>query len=335
MKECLSNTRTRIVYGDFIKAFGIILVVLGHINSYNGFLKEWIYSFCMPLFFFASGVIAANRKKEKSFDKKSLLSKIKSLLVPYIIWGLMYSGFSFYKVLMLGYGSYYSIKQAGSLSSLWFLPVMFVSVCIFELFNKADKTQNKNYFLVFLVLLFVIAVIMPNTYTGYPFGFDTALLATSFIIFGYISENFLKEKAKKNVILIAIIMIGFAITLLWKYNIVEGIGYVLMADMNIGNPVIFIVISSAGCWMVYGLARITETINVNFINKILSFLGKNTLVIFAVHKPLISVFEKSVIALAIPDTVKLFAVTIMVLVVTVPVCLMIDFFAPLLAGKNK
>ena len=32
-------------YVDYIKAFGIILVILGHVNFANSGLKTWIYSF--------------------------------------------------------------------------------------------------------------------------------------------------------------------------------------------------------------------------------------------------------------------------------------------------
>lgn len=35
---------------DVLKGIGIILVVIGHVNT-NGFLVQWLYTFHMPLFF--------------------------------------------------------------------------------------------------------------------------------------------------------------------------------------------------------------------------------------------------------------------------------------------
>ena len=35
---------------DVLKGIGIILVVIGHVNT-KGFLVQWLYTFHMPLFF--------------------------------------------------------------------------------------------------------------------------------------------------------------------------------------------------------------------------------------------------------------------------------------------
>lgn len=39
---------------DVLKGIGIILVVIGHVNT-KGFLVQWLYTFHMPLFFALSG----------------------------------------------------------------------------------------------------------------------------------------------------------------------------------------------------------------------------------------------------------------------------------------
>lgn len=53
----------RLLLYDNLKAFGIILVVIGHVCLYclpgdDGYLGKIIYAFHMPLFFFVSGVFA-------------------------------------------------------------------------------------------------------------------------------------------------------------------------------------------------------------------------------------------------------------------------------------
>ncbi len=51
-----SKVRSRIEWVDIAKGIGIILVIIGHVNTFNSSVKEWIYSFHMPLFFILAGV---------------------------------------------------------------------------------------------------------------------------------------------------------------------------------------------------------------------------------------------------------------------------------------
>lgn len=48
------ESRARLPWLDVLKGIGIILVVVGHIYS-NKTIFNWLYSFHMPLFFFAAG----------------------------------------------------------------------------------------------------------------------------------------------------------------------------------------------------------------------------------------------------------------------------------------
>ncbi len=72
----------RIDFIDVAKGIGIILVVLGHLNSAEQPIRNFIYSFHMPLFFILSGVFF----NEKTEFKHLLLKSIKTLLIPYLIF---------------------------------------------------------------------------------------------------------------------------------------------------------------------------------------------------------------------------------------------------------
>lgn len=64
MKE--KHKKERIIYIDIMRCSAIILVVVGHINKYNAFIKSYIYSYHKPLFFFIYGiVISATDLKRK------------------------------------------------------------------------------------------------------------------------------------------------------------------------------------------------------------------------------------------------------------------------------
>ena len=110
----------RKTYIDYMRAFAILLVIAGHANAFNDSVKTWIYSFHMPLFFMISGLTLS----EKKLSLKLVEKKVRVLLVPYIVWGLLYSSLTSGNVVKICYGSYRSIASAGSLTSLWFLPTI-------------------------------------------------------------------------------------------------------------------------------------------------------------------------------------------------------------------
>lgn len=69
---------------DVLKGIGIILVVIGHVNT-KGFLVQWLYTFHMPLFFALSGYILYKFGKNIPFQK-FLLKRTKSILWPFILF---------------------------------------------------------------------------------------------------------------------------------------------------------------------------------------------------------------------------------------------------------
>lgn len=62
--------KERLSWLDVLKGIGIILVVMGHIYS-NSIIFNWLYSFHMPLFFFAAGCVY--RYKEENSDYSSTI----------------------------------------------------------------------------------------------------------------------------------------------------------------------------------------------------------------------------------------------------------------------
>lgn len=76
----MSGERKR--YIDLIKGIGIILVIMGHVNFVNSFIKEWIYLYHMTLFFFFAGLVT-----RQQINKEFVIKKFWTLIVPYVLWG--------------------------------------------------------------------------------------------------------------------------------------------------------------------------------------------------------------------------------------------------------
>ena len=68
------------------------------------------------------------------------------------------------------------------------------------------------------------------------------------------------------------------------------VDYMKALGMIIGTPILFALCAVGGCAMILGYALLLG--NLKCIQKPLRFIGTNTVVIFAVQKPIISVLER-------------------------------------------
>ena len=112
----------RIEWLDIAKGITIILMVLGH-SSIPKPISNWIWSFHMPLFFFASGICTVfERTGVMDFFRKKVMS-IGRPFVVYSVVVIVISYISKIKIdasIMTGWGAY----------ALWFVPVLFVSLLL-------------------------------------------------------------------------------------------------------------------------------------------------------------------------------------------------------------
>ena len=234
--------KERIRYIDFFKALAILLVILGHVNFANTGIKSWIYSFHMPAFFFASGLYLNTEKKVTKQEYFSLIQKnTYRLILPYILWGLIFSQFSPLNCAKLAYGSYSMISSAKSLTSLWFLPVLFLSLMMLHSFMWLSRKHFGNAAKLCLMILgFIVGFILPNIKIGYPWSINVAFVAFGFVLLGNLSSGMMAKvtllfSAEKKIqsLLLKIVAMGlcFAGTMIYQYNIPD-FGYVLMGKIK-------------------------------------------------------------------------------------------------------
>jgi fucose 4-O-acetylase-like acetyltransferase len=136
----------RIEYIDIAKAICIILVVVGHFcpeyaPSWYESIHDTIYSFHMPLFMFASGLVYIATKKEVTY-REFLTKKIKRLMIPYfstsvivITVKLLTQGNAYVEnpVTLWSYLKMFYLPEAGYfLWFIWALWWMFVLIPLFK-----------------------------------------------------------------------------------------------------------------------------------------------------------------------------------------------------------
>lgn len=306
--------KSRISWIDNLKAIGIILVVIGHTNLPK-FLEYYIYSFHIPMFFFISGYLFSSGKVTSfiQFAKK----KFKSLIIPYLIFAVIsyvvWMIINLIKYQPIDFSlaeskSFYIIKPIIGIFysngidtwlipnvALWFLTCLFVTEILFFVISKYIKDRKLLLTLAILAIAgFLDSLFMPMRL---PWGIDVAITALVFYGSGYyFKTNSIFEKIKKEN--------GFSTWMI----LVIGIIYSMIngrADMNSNifrNPIFYYIAAFSNIYIFYLLANKIQS------NKILSFIGKNTLFIMGLHIPVFLILHsvkdylyKYILHLEIPE----------------------------------
>ena len=243
-------TKQRIEYLDALKGFAIFLVIWGHciqylkkdIDVFQNTVFEFIYSFHMPLFFVISGFFFLSSLK---LNLKDFLSKkFLQLLLPCLVWAIIYVGIQLTKDVILGKtidSNVYLMKIINPLNwPFWFLKELFLSYILAYLSYRIFKKDWIVLLLITVLLLFAPFASLYYQRFLWPF----------FILGIYIKKNYSWiEKNSAKILSVSIIV--FAILLyFWKgeYTIYKA-----------GFPPVFDIR--------------TETINFNF-NDILIVLNR-------------------------------------------------------------
>ena len=178
----------RVNWVDNAKGIGILLVILGHLPWINGDMHHCIFSFHMPLFFIITGFFLTRSIERESFGVM-LTKKFKSLVVPFLIFGVISATYSWsLRYLGLSDGTAYSFKYilADALFVCeenfgpWFLICLFFSSVFAWLIFKYVSEYSVGVSLLvsaagFVLIFFGITL---------PLTIDIALFVTLFVVLG-------------------------------------------------------------------------------------------------------------------------------------------------------
>lgn len=160
-------------YVDTLKGFGIVLVVLGHLNP-GIYLEKWIYSFHMFLFFFLSGYVF---KKKKNIQEQ-LKTSSKSLLLPYIFWNGVAIVFSLIikeYTLLQGIRKMFFFDGVSWNSPVWFLVVLFWTRIFYQILSSRRCVQVA-------IMCFMAFCSYYGIFSSLPIGLN--ILPNAIIFFG-------------------------------------------------------------------------------------------------------------------------------------------------------
>ncbi len=256
---------------DVMKGIGIIAMIIGHMHIPH-LLRDFIFSFHMPLFFLIGGYFFKPR------PYKELLQKSASrLLKPYIITGIltpiiyllvgdydtaMFRGCG---ILFGNNGSPHALYKTPLCGAVWFLLALFWC----RLYFNFIYTKTRHW----LILSAIISVVA--SYFGYyiinpPLGI---LIGMSALVFFSIGKA-LNDYAIKQTYLIPLVFIWFICIFFSKLE---------MATYEYKIYPLAIIGALGGTFAIYivskGICNYTK-----YIKKILLFIGVNSLIILCYHQ---------------------------------------------------
>lgn len=261
---------------DLLKGIGIILVYLGHAFYFPNlyitggiyyYIQSTIYSFHMPLFFFASGFFSNSLGKKIDY-KKFYKNKFERLFIPYLFINFLdyIPRKLFPKLVNSDFGGIRELLFYGTKIS-WFVYTLFILFLIFPLLKEGILKKEK-YFLFGLFLLFI-------NIKGYGnnieiFSINKVISYGVYFYFGYklreYYDSYLINKiinSRVFIILLGIIFMGFSYKTFYLLTI---------------NSIFFGIIGT-----IFTLT-ILRKINVNYkIFKYIEFIGKNSLTFYLIE----------------------------------------------------
>lgn len=292
------NDSNRLESIDIAKGIGIILVVFAHTlvpqirdnHVFAKFIWIFIYNFHMPLFLFLSGWLFEKNINRYSDKGKSILKKLKLLIVPYVTFSVFAYVFvacavritAFANVLQSGGYDAVGIKDAlfqiitynGHIDQhLWFVFSLFI---IFTVNILAPRIMKSKITLVILLILYV-----SKAYIGY-FGIlnytagDLFFFSLARIVFSGHKQE-IKSNSLMNLILILIVFI--------TSNIIYSYFYVTEIPSGITKSILYLIRCISSVTGIFTVCAVSVLLKGKRIAKPLKTAGLYSFDIYLMHAP--------------------------------------------------
>ena len=283
-----NNLPARIGWVDAAKGIGLLCVILGHLNI--PYVATWVYFFHMPLFFFLSGFVFSGGK----YDLKTFLSKkVRSLVIPYFTLGGVI--FLFWCILYALEGrcaaDYLDMLRNFLVQehfwTVWFLACLFLTELIYYGIHRAlgkkplAATAASTALCAFGIARYRLG------WGSLPWNLDVALVAQFFFHLGFCCTA-LEPKLRRFdewKLLPRLLGAGtmMALDLLLGFLCIRLSGASL--DMSVGWYGNVLLIFPAALCGIAGVILLARSLRWKW----LTWLGRNTMLIFAWHSRIVIV----------------------------------------------
>jgi len=213
----------RMLWVDYAKAIGIILVVYGHVvagvvnsgiphpNKFFEISYSVVYSFHMPLFFFLSGLFFY-----PSFKKRGasgiLSNKVDTILYPYILWFLIQAVFVYAFASYTNHGVVgYDLKNLllSPPGHFWFLYALFSIFLLLSLIFKFLPEAAILPVFIASFLLYYFPIPIPDAPAFVYIARNMVFFTFGMVLVRYAGFSFLYKKSALLILLLLFIALQY------------------------------------------------------------------------------------------------------------------------------
>ena len=293
-----SPRKPRIRSIDYLKGLLIVCVVLCHAFGPGDAFHSWVCAFGIPAFFFASGLFLKVSPPTPAEALGEIRKRFVSLMVPFFLWSLLWllvwGALTPKALAYLVYGSHNALNRAKAISSLWFLPVLFLGCAGWAVARLAFGRRFVPWVRVAVgAVAFAAALLLPHPHIGWPWGADIACCALGGLVAGNLAApaiGRLRGVASRGGagarVPLLLAAAGFAGSLGYGLNHPPN-GYVNVAEASYGNPFLFLVGLATGTLFAVCLSVFLEAVTEGgraWTLRWLEIVGTNTLGILCIHR---------------------------------------------------
>lgn len=326
--------KTREDWIDILRAVGILFMVMGHVE-FGGVFDRYIHTFHMPVFFLISGYLYSS-KKEIGLGKL-LLSKVKRLLLPYVVYAII--NYLFWLVLKIDTEVNpveplirlvtYNTRKLPIAGALWFLTALFFAEVIYIILDRLIKISLVRTIVVFLISI-AFSFEMNMTTFRLPLTIDIAFVCIGFYELGRLFKKAAEKyslKEAKSVIVIPVgaglLLVNAVLAFVNEYvNIKSGwFGIVPLFWFN--------AVLGSGAYYCFSIWFSNVSKETNIIKKFLIGIGKGSIIYLGLNQLVIEIVSTSYDVLGLPESYYVRASIILIL--TIAMLSLISF----LIGKVK
>lgn len=278
-------TAKRVGWIDALRAFAIILVIIGHANRMPAMLQKLIYGFHMPLFFILAGYLFREEKYEDLSDLVKI--KFRQYIVPFFVLGvinlllnaireslsmgkreLLVSTGKHFIWLIYSYGTG---NRMPNCTPLWFLTCLFLSTVFLYIFLQCLKKMPDKHIYIYICSISVVVGtlhVMNNLTKHLPWNLDGAVIGAVLMLVGHLWR---KENTVEKISLCG----SFALLVIGLGTIYVNEPMINLNTSEVSNPLLFFVGSIVTSLAFFALFRQYYRVRL----PLLEYIGRNTIIV--------------------------------------------------------
>ncbi|HCW2846925.1 TPA: acyltransferase family protein [Escherichia coli] len=270
----------RIEWVDTLKFLGMFYIYLGHIGPSAGKLYPFVFSFHVPLFFFISGLFY-NRSYEIVSSMKIIKRSFIKIIIPYAVFSII--GIAVYaikwnlpeqRIQEMLLNALMGIRNQVPITSLWFLPALFIVISYYTLFNLL--LRNTAVIFIVSLVIYCLTPIWGKQMPSVIFNMDSALHYLCYFSFGVLMSNKVKYEwpmlyeTKYRIMILFIIALSFVYFLYaYQYGTFSKFKDIIKPEVR------YLIYFFVTCFMFIPSIALSYWININAFKE----LGRNSLLL--------------------------------------------------------